>query len=77
MNIKQFKTHSLNVATYLKMNGFKVIDDFEENGKTVFVFEKSDALYKCVDEYNKDDRLKLFISTYREIRALTKKHNKK
>lgn len=72
---KYFKAYSLNLVTWLKMNDFKIAKAEKINGKTSFYFESTQELYDCIEEYNNNEELKKFISTFKEIRQLTKTLN--
>ena len=69
-NQQYFVTQSLNVGAYLRFKGFE-IRDVRKDGKTVsFCFDKSNEVFDAVNEYNQDNDLKKFITSYREIRSL-------
>jgi hypothetical protein len=70
-----YQVYSLNVATYLKMNGFNIIRAEKIEDKTVFSFERTEQLYKAIDTYNSNEELKRFISTYKDIRNITRTLN--
>lgn len=63
---------SLNLATWLKMNGHKIVKVEKINNRAAFFFEKSEELRRSIDDYNSNEELKRFISTYRDIRGITK-----
>ena len=56
----------MNVAAYLKSNGFDVvkIEKEKENSKTVFYFNDSELLQKFIKKYQDDVELRKFISAY-------------
>jgi hypothetical protein len=66
-----YVTQSLNVAAYLVCSGYKV-KKTEKNsvGMTTFFFERSDEVYKAIDEYNNDEKLRKFIAAFREIKQM-------
>ncbi|MBE2917313.1 hypothetical protein HPK02_00025 [Anoxybacillus flavithermus] len=70
--MKTIKIYSLNVAAYLKSNGFDVVKFEKENSKTVFYFNDSDLLQKFIKKYQDDIELRKFISAYKDIREMTK-----
>lgn len=63
---------SLNLATWLKMHNHPILKTEKKDNKTVFYFEKNDELSDCINAYNDNQELKLFISTYKDIRGITK-----
>ena len=68
--LQYFVSQSLNVAAYLKFKGFE-IKNVKRDDKTVsFCFDKSPEVFDAVNEYNQDNDLKRFITSYREIRSL-------
>ena len=62
--MKTIKIYSLNVAAYLKSNGFDVVKIEKENSKTVFYFNDSELLQKFIKKYQDDVELRKFISAY-------------
>lgn len=54
----------MNVAAYLKSNGFDVVKFEKENSKTVFYFNDSELLQKFIKKYQDDIELRKFISAY-------------
>lgn len=62
--MKTIKIYSLNVAAYLKSNGFDVVKFEKENSKTVFYFNDSELLQKFIKKYQDDIELRKFISAY-------------
>lgn len=67
-----YKIKSLNVVAYLRANGFPIEKVLKENGNAVFCFKKSDDLFKVIDEYNANEELKRFISSFKEVRTIAK-----
>jgi len=68
-NQQYFVTQSLNVSAYLRFKGFE-IREVRKDGKTAsFCFDKSNEVFDAVNEYNQDNDLKKFITSYREIRS--------
>jgi len=69
-NQQYFVTQSLNVSAYLRFKGFEIRDVRKDDKTVSFCFDKSNEVFDAVNEYNQDNDLKKFITSYREIRSL-------
>ena len=69
-NQQYFVTQSLNVSAYLRFKGFEIRDVRKDDKTVSFCFDKSNEVFDAVNEYNQDEDLKKFITSYREIRSL-------
>jgi len=67
-----FQTSSLNIVAWLSANDIEFMDHVVIYGKSTFYFERTEQLSKCLDEYNTNEQLKKFISSYKRIRSIVK-----
>jgi hypothetical protein len=65
-----YKIKSFNVVAYLRLKGFSMVKVQKENNEASFYFDKSKELFDAVDEYNNNDELKKFISSFKEVRTI-------
>lgn len=65
-----YKVKSLNVVAYLRLKGFTIAKVEKDKNEANFYFEKSKELFKVIDEYNSNQELKKFISSFKEVRTI-------
>jgi hypothetical protein len=65
-----YKVKSLNVVAYLRLNGFPISKVEKEGSEATFYFERSKDLFMTIDEYNANETLKKFISSFKEVRTI-------
>lgn len=70
--MNRYYTQSSNLAAYLVMNGFEMIDSEQRDGKVTIYFEKSDELHDCVRKYNTETKLKEFIASFKKVKDFIK-----
>lgn len=63
-----YYTQSLNLAAFLMSKGFDPVGKRKVNGSVTIYFNKTDQLHDGVREYNKNEDLKKFISSFRELK---------
>lgn len=69
----KFYTQSLNLAAYIKANGIDIISHDKQNKVTTFYFERNQKLQDVINAYNKDEKIKKFITCFKEIKELAHK----
>ena len=72
--LQQFETTDLTLASFLRCRDLPIESIRRQNGRTVFVFEESDALRESVLEYANDApvAVRTFCSTLRDLKAITR-----
>jgi hypothetical protein len=63
-----YYTQSLNLAAYLMSRGFEPVGKRKSNGSVTIYFTKTDQLHDGVRAYNKNEDLKKFIGSFRELK---------
>ena len=67
-----FQTSSLNIVAWLSANDIEFIDYIRVNGSVVFIYERTDEIAECMNEYNTNEQLKKFTAGYRKARNIAK-----
>lgn len=67
-----FQTSSLNIVAWLAANDIEFIDHVKIYDKSIFYFDRNEQLSALLDEYNTNEQLKKFISSYKRIRGIVK-----
>lgn len=63
-----YYTQSLNLAAFVMSKGFEPVGKRKSNGNVTIYFNKTDELHDAVREYNKNEELKKFIASFRELK---------
>lgn len=63
-----YYTQSLNLASYIMANGIEPVGKTKSNGSVTIYFDKTEQLHDIVKEYNKNDDLKKFISSFKKLK---------
>lgn len=61
-------TQSLNLAAFVMSKGFEPVGKRKSNGSVTIYFNKTDELHDAVREYNRNEELKKFIASFRELK---------
>ncbi len=70
---KIYHIYSLNLVAYLLMYNIRPISVRKEKEQNiVFYFNDNDELRKILDEYKNENKLKKFISCFKEVREMIK-----
>ena len=67
-----FQTSSLNIVAWLSANDIDFVDYIRVNGNVIFVYERTEEITSCMNEYNTNEKLKKFIAGYRKARDVIK-----
>jgi hypothetical protein len=67
-----FYTRSTNLCAYLMMNNHKVKAKQRDSRGTIFYFERSQELNESIEQYNNDEKIKKFISCFKDVKEIMK-----
>lgn len=63
--------YSLNVASYLVMNGFEIVKtDRDDSNKVVMYFDNTTELHKFIARYHSEGKLKQFITAHKKVKDI-------
>lgn len=68
-----YYTQSLNLAAYLVMNGHELQGYRKNEYATTMYFIKTEELFKHLDQYNQDLKLKKFIASFKTLKSIINK----
>lgn len=63
-----YTTTSTNIAAWLIMRKFKLLETHRVQGKAVFYFEKTQAIFDSIDEYKLNCDIQDFIGAYKQVK---------
>lgn len=67
-----FYCKSLNLVAFIMSKGIKLDGYNTGRNKAVFYFEKSEQLDNVIKQYNDNEELKAFISSFKEVKDILK-----
>lgn len=68
-----FETSDLNLASFLRYRGFRIVQIKRNEGRTVFAFDGAPELHAGVLEYANDGSVgvRSFLATLRDLKGIT------
>ena len=72
--LEEFETTDLNLAAFLRVRDFPILNIIGRNGRAAFVFADTSALRKAVLDYANDGKIpvRTFCNTLRDLKSLTR-----
>ena len=69
-----FETSDLNLASFLRCRGFRIVDILRQGGRAIFVFGDSQELNRAILEYANDGVIgvRSFCNTLRDLKGLAR-----
>jgi hypothetical protein len=63
-----YYTQSLNLAAFIMSKGINPVGKTKSSGSVTIYFDKTDQLHDVVRDYNKQEELKKFIASFRDLK---------
>lgn len=72
--IQHFETSDLNLASFLRCRGFRILDILRQGSRASFVFGDSQELHRAILEYANDGTIgvRSFCSTLRDLKGIAR-----
>ncbi|HSB70547.1 MAG TPA: DUF5659 domain-containing protein [Candidatus Methylomirabilis sp.] len=69
-----FETSDLNLASFLRCRGFRIVDILRQAGRAIFVFDDTQEVHRAILEYANDGAIgvRSFCNTLRDLKGIAR-----